>query len=341
MNPKFCPKCGEPTSEGFKFCKKCGNQLIAAAPQPVPVAPQPTPVAPQPTPVAPMMNDGERTVLLDKSDAQQSFGPSDDGNTLHLGSAPQPRPVAPPPRPVQPQPRPMTPPQPPKAPKKKGSALQTVIIILLILILLAVLGVGGWFIYSTLNGDKEEGDSGSDSGSRSSNSTYELVKANISWEEAAKKAEEKGGYLACIQDKDEEKEIIEYLNEEGSDLKVVYIGGQRNGDEFRWVNGDDFDYADWTPGEPNNTNNVENYVCLYNLDTQSDWGWNDCPDDMYQNYGGQFSGYTAYLIEYEESDDDRDSDDRDDDDRNKDDEEDSRNDEDDARRDDDEEDEDR
>lgn len=206
----------------------------------------------------------------------------------------------------RPVPQPMRGPAPQQQPpKKSGNGAQTAIIVVLIIILLAVLGVGGWLIWEHVIDPSNPGDE-----PEPSSSSYELIKADISWEEAKEKAEKKGGYLACIGDKDEEEKIIEYLNDEGEDLKIVYIGGQRDGDDFEWVNGDEFSYADWTPGEPNNANNVEQYVCLYNKDmVNNSWGWNDCTNEMYKDYGGQFTGYTAYLIEYEEDDDDRDRDD--------------------------------
>ena len=59
-----------------------------------------------------------------------------------------------------------------------------IIIVVLIIILLAVLGVGGWLIYEHFI--KPDGPSDKP---EPSNSSYELVKADISWEEAKEKAE--------------------------------------------------------------------------------------------------------------------------------------------------------
>lgn len=316
MRPKFCPKCGEPINDNFKFCKKCGNPLpVATSASAAPV----TPVIPV-TPATPAFPDEEKTVMLDQSDArsmaapiQPQAGPRQAAQPQPQAgprqtAQPQPRPQQQPVRP-QPQPRPM--PQQPK-PQKSGNGLQKAIIVLLILLLLAVCAVGGYLAYDAIVGDTSEGGTGEEPdspGEDQSGHTYELVKGDISWEDAKKKAEEKGGYLACISNEEEEQDIIDYLEQNGG-LKVVYIGGRLVSDgNWGWIDGSDFDYTDWTPGEPNNSNSIESYVCLYNLDAQGTWGWNDCPDDMYQNYGGQFSGYTAYLIEYDNKDsgDDKDS----------------------------------
>lgn len=209
--------------------------------------------------------------------------------------------------------------------KKEGTPVA--LIIVLVVLLVVVLGIGGFMIYTfvsenktksnmqTVATDNQGGSNMTDNestdnpyadpelepskipaGDDASKHTYELVKADITWSEAERLAEEKGGYLACISDQNEESEIVNYLAQ-FNDLKIVYIGAKRGTVGFKWMSGEPFTYYNWAEGEPNNYNSVEGFVCLYNADG-SGWKWNDCPDNMYQQGGGQFLGYTGYLIEY-------------------------------------------
>ena len=64
----------------------------------------------------------------------------------------------------------------------------------------------------------------------------------------------------------------------------ICIGGLRDGNSFRWMDGSDFNYQNWYTGEPNNLNgNIESCMMLYDGDFYgdgfSDGKWNDCPCD--------------------------------------------------------------
>ena len=62
------------------------------------------------------------------------------------------------------------------------------------------------------------------------------------------------------------------------------IGGLRDGNSFRWIDGSDFNYQNWNTGEPNNLDhNIEIEYCieLYINDgkTFGHGKWNDLPCD--------------------------------------------------------------
>lgn len=295
MGQQFCHGCGSPLRDGFKFCEKCG------------------------APVRAQVQEDNRTVLLSGSDTSagtscrkcgnlvkpgmkfcEKCGTPIEGNMMGSGQ----QPLTPPPvgsQSVRMDNRNEYVTNKSIDSKSKKSNSMIIIVVVLIILLLVVLGVGGFLIFSALQ--KTPSDTPVDPDPKpeteisQEDHVYELVKANITWTEAQAIAEEKGGYLACIKDEEEEKEITEYLKQY-NDLKVVYIGAQRSDSGFKWVSGETFDYTDWCVGEPNNTNSEELYVCLYSKDANGEWSWNDCPNDMFQKYNGQFSGYTAYLIEY-------------------------------------------
>lgn len=321
MSQQFCRKCGAPLKDGFRFCEKCGTPITQDP------SPAITPVQQNVTgAVAQNKNETRegQTVLLqgDKCMYCGALNRSGAkfcekcGRTLDVNIPPVGGSSVMPPNSHQPQNQPG---------KKNGKT--TALIIILVVLLVVVIGVGGFLVYTFVSGNKTEDsmetetidnqnglkttDNGTTdnpyadpelepskipAGDDASKHTYELVKADITWSEAERLAEEKGGYLACISDQNEESEIVNYLAQ-FNDLKIVYIGAKRGTVGFKWMSGEQFTYYNWAASEPNNYNNVENFVCLYNADG-SGWKWNDCPDNMYQQGNGQFTGYTGYLIEY-------------------------------------------
>lgn len=130
----FCTNCGKELPEGTMFCTQCGRPVEAAATPGVAPAPQPAPEvapvpeaasAPQPAPVTP------------EADPTPAAEP-----TYTEGSQPAPAYAAPQPAPA---PNPVS---APEQPKKKGGKGKIVGIVLGIVVLVAVLGVGGYFVYT-------------------------------------------------------------------------------------------------------------------------------------------------------------------------------------------------
>ena len=130
----FCTNCGKELPEGTMFCTQCGRPVEAAATPGVAQAPQPAPEvapvpeaasAPQPAPVTP------------EADPTPAAEPT-------YTEAPQPAPAY-----AAPQPAPApAPASAPEQPKKKGGKGKVVGIVLGIVVLVAVLGVGGYFVYT-------------------------------------------------------------------------------------------------------------------------------------------------------------------------------------------------
>lgn len=123
-------------------------------------------------------------------------------------------------------------------------------------------------------------------------SEYEVVAADVTWKEAKKLAKERGGHLAVITSEEEQKKI-EALVDQYDYLHTIWLGGRYKDGEFQWINGEDFDYTSWGPGEPNNETGDEFYLDMYEL--HDTWYWNDVPNDIQQYYSGKM----GYVIEWE------------------------------------------
>lgn len=113
--------------------------------------------------------------------------------------------------------------------------------------------------------------------------TYQEVEETLCWSEAKEKCEKLGGHLVTITSK-EEQEFIETMNS-----AYLWIGGYREGNEWRWVTGEPWDYTNWAEGEPNNSSNVvsnENCIVLW------PYKWNDLADTNTFEQNG-------YIIEWD------------------------------------------
>ena len=130
----FCTNCGKELPEGTMFCTQCGRPVEAAATPGVAQAPQPAPEvapvpeaasAPQPAAVTPAANPAPA--------AEPTY--TEDSQPAPAYAAPQPAPAP-------------APASAPEQPKKKGGKGKVVGIVLGIVVLVAVLGVGGYFVYT-------------------------------------------------------------------------------------------------------------------------------------------------------------------------------------------------
>lgn len=130
----FCTNCGKELPEGTMLCTQCGRPVEAAATPGVAQAPQPAPeVAPVPE-AAPAPQSAPVTPEANPTPAAEPV----------YTEAPQPAPAYAAPQPA-PAPNPAS---APEQPKKKGGKGKVVGIVLGIVVLVAVLGVGGYFVYT-------------------------------------------------------------------------------------------------------------------------------------------------------------------------------------------------
>ena len=80
------------------------------------------------------------------------------------------------------------------------------------------------------------------------------------WPEARKMAEDIGGYLAVIEDEEENRFIASKLM--GTPAYIGLSDEEKEGD-FRWVNGADLKYTHWGDNQPDDKNRAQDYVELY------------------------------------------------------------------------------
>jgi len=117
---------------------------------------------------------------------------------------------------------------------------------------------------------------------------YSMQEDNKVWNDAKAYAESLGGHLVTITDADEYallKDLLSYRT--GT---KYYIGAYwvRN-DEWAWITGEDFEYAVWNSGEPNNIGS-EIYGGIY-FESEDRTDWNNYADES-----------IYYIVEYETAD---------------------------------------
>lgn len=112
---------------------------------------------------------------------------------------------------------------------------------------------------------------------------YEVITRKATWESAKIYCESQGGHLATITSREEEKLILDLL--EDTDVTIAWLGADNYNSSggFRWVTGEEFEYASWGIGEPNNTGGQEHCLMLVKSTTQG-WVWNDAPNNGHDFY---------------------------------------------------------
>ena len=107
------------------------------------------------------------------------------------------------------------------------------------------------------------------------NNYYEYYNYQMSWLEALKFCERRGGHLAVI-NSSEENEVVYHLAKPYT--TYAWLGGTDDGKEGKWywINSDSFSYTNWNPGEPNNDGSGENCLELMTSDNHPGQ-WNDVP----------------------------------------------------------------
>lgn len=89
---------------------------------------------------------------------------------------------------------------------------------------------------------------------------YSAFDKRVSWHEAKKLCESMGGYLCCIETRQEQAFIAKLAGG-----RYLFLGATDEKEEgaWRWVNGKPFAYACWMDGQPNNWGDNENYLATY------------------------------------------------------------------------------
>lgn len=96
---------------------------------------------------------------------------------------------------------------------------------------------------------------------------YEIYDDLLTWNEAKAKCEELGGHLATVTSQEEQDAITNAIQ---SGVREFYYIGAEIG-KNTWITGEPIDYTNWSPGQPSNSNGVEDIYEVYRKDGK----WND------------------------------------------------------------------
>ena len=151
----------------------------------------------------------------------------------------------------------------------------------------------------------------------SSEHRYELVIEDCTWEEAAQKCLEKGGYLACLTCDEEFEEIDHLIQDSNMNKYCFYIGANRLGDYSWWH----WEYENlsnpfcigltyekhWFDNMPSHTAETndgtkitEKYAEYIYRSADDKFYINDIPNDVIGNYP-QYKGKIGYICEYNDT----------------------------------------
>jgi hypothetical protein len=116
---------------------------------------------------------------------------------------------------------------------------------------------------------------------------YVLYTGEKSWTDARDYCKSKGGHLATITSLEEQEAVFELVKNKGT-KNLYWIGGYKTNGIWAWVTGEQWDYTNWAPGEPN-SDGKENYIQMFHKIT-SPGKWND------EDNGGASGDYSLKNI---------------------------------------------
>ena len=110
---------------------------------------------------------------------------------------------------------------------------------------------------------------------------YTAIGGEHHWFDAYEFCEEMGGHLVTITS-EEEQAVIDYLMSlELHPILGYYCGGVRLSGDFHWITGEDFEYQNWDPEQPNFYKANQYFILIYNGIRLSASGQSGCWDDAY------------------------------------------------------------
>ncbi|RKI36500.1 hypothetical protein D7V86_24685 [bacterium D16-51] len=132
-------------------------------------------------------------------------------------------------------------------------------------------------------------------------SRYKLINDSKTWKEAKTYCEQMGGHLATITSEDEQ-EIIEALLKNQGEKNCYWIGGYKENNQWKWINGEPFDFSNWDYGEPNGYHDDEYYIEIYGKEEKGyEFGkWNDMVNEG-DNVSSSWHKleYTGFICEWD------------------------------------------
>lgn len=140
---------------------------------------------------------------------------------------------------------------------------------------------------------------------------YEIIVADVTWQEAYEDCKNRGGYLLQINSEEEFQSVIQMIEEEGKQNIHFYLGGRReeSASEYYWVDEDNVLEGDilnpeadtwmsphWMENEPSIVSGEEVEMYMNLLYYQEQWVFNDVPMDITMYYPQK----TGYICEFNE-----------------------------------------
>jgi len=112
--------------------------------------------------------------------------------------------------------------------------------------------------------------------------SYRFIPVKKSWHLAKNDASKRGGYLVVLNTAEENVFINNLIMKASAGGRVLTWIGLNNDNEehkWQWVNGAEFEYSNWGPGEPNSPEECSAHLGLYeeNPDWKGKWN-NSCSD---------------------------------------------------------------
>ena len=131
---------------------------------------------------------------------------------------------------------------------------------------------------------------------------YNDVKSN--WETAASNCRDRGGYMAVINDEEENETLYKYMTAMGYDQAFFGLIYSNTNDDWVYLDGDNSDFRDWGynsegVAEPNNAEGWEYHV-EFDVNMQ-DGHWNDAKfgTKTYTPDGDAYKNLYTYICEWD------------------------------------------
>lgn len=140
---------------------------------------------------------------------------------------------------------------------------------------------------------------------------YQLIRDDVSWQEAFSDCVSRGGFLAQINSEEEYDAVTALIEEEGMQNVHFYLGGRRDAysQEYYWVDawdsfvgeplnpeGQSWAAGHWMENEPSFTSEGDMELYMNLVYYQENWVLNDVPADITVYYPGK----TGYICEFDE-----------------------------------------
>ena len=112
----------------------------------------------------------------------------------------------------------------------------------------------------------------------------------ITWQQAERRCEWKGGHLAVIESSTENFLLYSAMKAKGYENAYFGYSDKSSEGNRKWVNGTSTAYTNWHSGEPNNQDGIEHYAMFY--ENFQDGTWNDAD--------GIIDAGCAYICEWDD-----------------------------------------